>query len=444
MSFLPVEWAAEHSPVSDPYERLLLIALARRANSDGTDSYPSRNTLAKSGLCDKSTVTRRLGALEARGLIREGDQQAAWRIPEHLRPKVYDVLIPFSFYSPDQMEKVNQERVDRGLAPLRPEDRPDLGPAPEKKARADKGTKRPKRDTKDASKSTASEEGGASSTPGASNTPLGISTDSPEFAPGASSTRVLEALRGGASSTPNLSFNSVLSSSSAPPENAAVSGEAPETEKKKIDDTNTTDGLAVPSAAAVPEHQDEPDPADPGDELSSEVRRIVSAWSQARIAAGVGPHRRAGALEEFQASATALVKAGRSVEWLIAVARWMAAEKPAWAGLGEASKAQYAGAPAAPVARPVPRQPVNRCPSHPSLEAAGCRHCAADEIVDRQRRELDAQRGIDDESSLQLLAALIQRGQNPRSAVDRSRDAAARQAEEARRQSAKRAEYLAG
>jgi glutaredoxin len=97
----------------------------------------------------------------------------------------------------------------------------------------------------------------------------------------------------------------------------------------------------------------------------------------------------------------------------------------------------------APALDTTPR-PENPCPNHPRLEAAGCPQCAADHEVDRQRRVLDAERGIDDESARQALAALIQRGQKPRSAADRSRDAAVRQAEEARRQSDKRAEYLAG
>ncbi|MFJ2868331.1 hypothetical protein [Kitasatospora sp. NPDC087314] len=83
-------------------------------------------------LCDKSTVTRRLKRLEARGIIREGDQRAAFRIPKCLRPKVYDLLIPFSFFSHEQLPKVNEDRADRGLGPLTAEDRPPLAPAPRK------------------------------------------------------------------------------------------------------------------------------------------------------------------------------------------------------------------------------------------------------------------------------------------------------------------------
>ncbi|MFJ8443989.1 hypothetical protein [Kitasatospora griseola] len=87
--------------------------------------------------------------------------------------------------------------------------------------------------------------------------------------------------------------------------------------------------------------------------------------------------------------------------------------------------------------------PENPCPSHPRLEAARCPQCAADDEVDRQRRALDSERGIDDASALQALASLIQQAKNPRTPDDRKRDAAARQAAEARRQSAQRAEYLA-
>ncbi|WP_031078534.1 hypothetical protein [Streptomyces sp. NRRL WC-3742] len=233
------------------------------------------------------------------------------------------------------------------------------------------------------------------------------------------------------------------SSSSTAPQTPATSRATSEEQKKIDNQEEPPQGQAVPSPAAVPTQREESEPA-PGDGLSSGVRQIVLAWSEARVAAGVGPHRRPGALEEFQASATALVKAGKPVEWLIAVARWMAAEKPAWAGLGEAAKAQYAGAPAEPMVQAAPRRLVDPCPSHPSLEAAGCRHCTADAVVDRQRRELDEKLGIDDESSRQFMAAFLAQARQPRTSADRRRDAATRQAGEVRSQSAKRARFLAG
>ncbi|MGW2253188.1 helix-turn-helix domain-containing protein [Kitasatospora sp. NPDC001660] len=349
MSFLAVEWALEHSPVTDPYERLLLTVLARKANSDGTDAYPSRNSLARAGLCDKSTVTRRLRRLEARGIIREGDQRAAFRIPKSLRPKVYDIMIPFSFFSPEQLARVNEDRADRGLGPLTAEDRPPLAPAPARKPRVDKGVKRSV--DPDAS-------GGASGLPGALSTPCSNSPGSQVFDPGASSTPVPEAPAGGASSTPTLSSNSVHSSSSGPSVGQPTVRKRKKTGTESDPDNRLAAACGVPGGTAdpttVPGEAREDDASAAED---AQVQRIVATWINARKAAGFGPHRRATALRDFTAAATTLVRQGRSVEWLIAVAMWMGTEQPSWVGLGEATKAQYAGAPAEPVFRSTRQSP---------------------------------------------------------------------------------------
>ncbi|MFD7001699.1 helix-turn-helix domain-containing protein [Streptomyces mirabilis] len=258
MSFDAITWALEHSPVNCPYERLLLTCLARRANADGTDAYPSRRTLASAGLADKSTVTRKLNALEKRGIIREGDQRAAARIPEHLRPKVYDILIPFSYYSGDQLTRVNRERADRGLGPLTAQDRPEIAPAPERKARADKGLKRaPKasdpapKPARKASRPTSNQEGGASSTP------LELIPSEPVSEGGASSTRVLEALEGGASSTPKLSFNSVLSLSPPSPPAPPAEGRATTKTRETAAPEDDPAGPEVPAPRAGEDSDEE-------------------------------------------------------------------------------------------------------------------------------------------------------------------------------------------
>ncbi|MCI3279125.1 helix-turn-helix domain-containing protein [Streptomyces cylindrosporus] len=144
MSLWPILWAINSAPVADAEERLILVALADRASSDGTDAYPSKKSIAQVALIDAKTVQRRLRTLMERGLIAEGNQDAARRIPEHFRPTVYDLLIPYSWWSPADMERVNSERVGRGLRPLTPQDRPDLAEAPPRKARADKGRRRKK------------------------------------------------------------------------------------------------------------------------------------------------------------------------------------------------------------------------------------------------------------------------------------------------------------
>lgn len=142
MSLLPILWAMKSAPVVDAEERVILIALAEAAWSDGTDAFPSKKTMAAISVLDPKTVQRRLRSLAARKVIAEGNQAAAAYIPEWYRPIVYDLLIPFSWY-PDA-EQVNAERKGRGKPPLTAEDRPDLAPAPPKKQRADKGKPRKK------------------------------------------------------------------------------------------------------------------------------------------------------------------------------------------------------------------------------------------------------------------------------------------------------------
>jgi hypothetical protein len=143
MSLLPILWAMKNAPVTDAEERVILIALAETAWSDGTDAFPSKKTLAEVSVLDPKTVQRRLRSLAARKVIALGNQAAAAYIPEWNRPNVYDLLIPFSWY-PD-IAQVNAERKGRGKPPLTAQERPNLAPAPPKKQRADKGKPRKKR-----------------------------------------------------------------------------------------------------------------------------------------------------------------------------------------------------------------------------------------------------------------------------------------------------------
>jgi hypothetical protein len=140
MSLLPILWALKSAPVVDAEERAIMVTLAESAWSDGTDAFPSKKTIAEIAKIDPKTVQRRLKALTTRGLIALGNQAAAAYIPEHFRPNVYDLMIPYSWF-PD-IEQVNAERKAKGKPPLTPEDRPDLSEAPPRKQRADKGKRR--------------------------------------------------------------------------------------------------------------------------------------------------------------------------------------------------------------------------------------------------------------------------------------------------------------
>ncbi|WP_345694558.1 helix-turn-helix domain-containing protein, partial [Nonomuraea thailandensis] len=145
MSNLSEEWAMYYAPVRSQTEKLVLVALAQRTSDDGCNGFKSKKTLAQAAMCDVKTVQRALAELRARGVIASGDQSAAAYIDRRYRPHVYDLQIPYSWYSAAQMEHVTMERAARGLPPLTPRQRPDLDAAPPRAARSDKGKAAPQR-----------------------------------------------------------------------------------------------------------------------------------------------------------------------------------------------------------------------------------------------------------------------------------------------------------
>ncbi|MFD3558053.1 helix-turn-helix domain-containing protein, partial [Streptomyces goshikiensis] len=143
MALEPILWALHDSPVASTTDRMLLAGLAEKADSDGCNAFPSRRTLARIALCDVKTVQRRLAVLVEQGVIALGDQDAARYIPKQARPKVYDLQIPATWYGPERLARVNQDRAHRGLPPLTNETRAPLPPAPPRAPRSDKGKPRP-------------------------------------------------------------------------------------------------------------------------------------------------------------------------------------------------------------------------------------------------------------------------------------------------------------
>lgn len=125
MSFLALTWART-APVRTPHQRIVLMELAYRAKDDGTEAYPSKASLAEVAMCDKRTVARSLATLRDLGLIREGNQSAAWKIEKRYRPVVYDLMIPAEWYSRQQLGPINRERAERGLMPITAALRPPL------------------------------------------------------------------------------------------------------------------------------------------------------------------------------------------------------------------------------------------------------------------------------------------------------------------------------
>lgn len=143
MSYMAQEWA-ENAPVADTYERIILMVMAVRADSDGTGTWSSKATLAEAALCDQKTVQRRLDAMRKRGLIAYGDQELVAHYRADRRPVVYDLMFPFNWYSRSQWEKACQDADSKGRRPVDPDTRPDLTPpkAAGRKPRSDKGVPR--------------------------------------------------------------------------------------------------------------------------------------------------------------------------------------------------------------------------------------------------------------------------------------------------------------
>lgn len=183
MSLDPILWAMKDAPVADAEEWAILACLAEKADDDGCSAFLSQGTIAKRVRLAVRTVRRRLDAMEDRGLISRGDQDAAAYIAADKRPIVWDLMIPLSWFS--NVDRIQEYRERKGRDPLTSEERPDLSAAPEKLRRIDYGT--PKRPD--------SQSGGTSSPPGPTVRPDSQST-----------TGGLPVHDGGTTSPPNSKF----------------------------------------------------------------------------------------------------------------------------------------------------------------------------------------------------------------------------------------------
>lgn len=136
MAVTPLLWAVEAAPVADAQEAAILSVMASKADADGCATFRSRKTIAYRLRIDEQTVKRRQAAMETRGLIRRGDQNAAAYIPENRRPLVYDLCIPHSWLAANgRLAEVNTARAAKGMDLVTAQTRPDLAPAPEKRPR---------------------------------------------------------------------------------------------------------------------------------------------------------------------------------------------------------------------------------------------------------------------------------------------------------------------
>ncbi|NDK24711.1 hypothetical protein FSY75_09520 [Streptomyces sp. TR1341] len=132
----------------DAEERAILVALVIKGDFDGCNCFRSYKTLAEKARVDAKTAGRRCREMEQRGILKrqEEHRSKAWlAIPEEQRPVIWEVMIPAEWWSPAQLADINDQRAGLGRPPLTPANRPAIAPAPPKKTRTDKGTKRPKK-----------------------------------------------------------------------------------------------------------------------------------------------------------------------------------------------------------------------------------------------------------------------------------------------------------
>jgi hypothetical protein len=93
MSIKVTSWALNDAPVDDPVLVLVLVAMAERANDDGTATYQSVATIAHKARISVRTCQTRLRQLEEAGLIRRGDQEFTAHLKAGQRPVVYDLAV---------------------------------------------------------------------------------------------------------------------------------------------------------------------------------------------------------------------------------------------------------------------------------------------------------------------------------------------------------------
>lgn len=93
MSLQAMVWAVEDAPDVPAQCLAVLQGLANHADREGRNAYPSVELLAHYTRKAERSVQNDLRTLEKLGLIRRGDQRAAYDIPERYRPTVWDLAM---------------------------------------------------------------------------------------------------------------------------------------------------------------------------------------------------------------------------------------------------------------------------------------------------------------------------------------------------------------
>jgi hypothetical protein len=93
MSVRVMTWVFDNS-VSEGTDRLVLLAIADRANDDGTDAWPSLGWIAKKANVSERTVRRSIRNLESMGELRTRVRAGGpLNMREDLRPNLYTVVM---------------------------------------------------------------------------------------------------------------------------------------------------------------------------------------------------------------------------------------------------------------------------------------------------------------------------------------------------------------
>ncbi|MFD8439929.1 hypothetical protein ACFV2I_33180, partial [Streptomyces microflavus] len=114
------------APVSDVNEYAVLGAMADQADPDGCGTWLSKETIATRVKISEETVKRCWRNMARRGLIARGDQSHVRHYRADRRPVVFDLLIPYDWFS--NIDRINTERGRYGRPPLTRADRPPIEP----------------------------------------------------------------------------------------------------------------------------------------------------------------------------------------------------------------------------------------------------------------------------------------------------------------------------
>jgi hypothetical protein len=93
MSLQALAWAIEDAPDVPKNCVAVLVALANRADEEGRGAFPSVHRLSHAARKSERSVQDDLRELKSKGLIREGDQRAAYHIEPRYRPVVWDLCM---------------------------------------------------------------------------------------------------------------------------------------------------------------------------------------------------------------------------------------------------------------------------------------------------------------------------------------------------------------